>query len=119
MQRREIDALLNSLEHLVVHARRLLEQFPAMNDAMSHRVNIGRLPDLRNDRLFRRNISDQIVESRANVLQLGGHGSGVILTMRDLDCRGAPDPLDLAAADPGILLLMPFNPFRIYGDDLE
>ncbi len=41
MQRRQVDAIFNALQHLVVDQRRFFEHLSAMHDAVPHGVNVA------------------------------------------------------------------------------
>jgi len=71
VQRRQIDAILNSLQHVIGDDGRFGKPFAAMHHPMTDGVNICRTLDLRNPRLIGDDVSHYKIQRRRNVAQRG------------------------------------------------
>src|SRR6516165_5111749 len=105
MERGEVDALLNSLEHLVVDQGGFGKQFSAVHHAVPHRLNVRHGPDAGYPRCIRGYPSHQVIERLRNVWECRGKLLPRAVLRLDGHNRFSTNPLDLPAAQAHITVL--------------
>ena len=107
VQRRQIDAVFDPFQHLIVDERRFLKQFSAMHHAMPDRMHVRRAFDFRRRPTGRTRCSEPDNRAREPISRSGAVNvcSG-ISAMLNPDDRLAADTLDFAAAHAIVLVLL-------------
>src|SRR4051794_18390994 len=94
VQGRQIDALLDALEHPIIDQCRFLKQLPAMHHAMSYGVHISRALDLPDARALRDNVPKQIIECGSHISQRSSQSRARLLPISHPDDSFAANSLD-------------------------
>src|SRR4029077_10163328 len=103
MQRRQIDTILDPLEHAVVNERGLLEQLASVHDAVTDGMYFSSILDLMNSGAFRCDVAEQIIQSRTHVPKRRRQSLSGFFAIADLNDRFASDPLDFPAQNAVVL----------------
>ena len=117
VQRRQVDAVFNPGQHLVIDQHRLLEHFAAMHYAMAHRLNIAQRANLFDAGPVGGQVPQNVIEPRAYIAD----GSGEFLPGSIFRFYGhdglATDSLHRAAAQPLVGVLT--DPVGVRGNYLK
>jgi hypothetical protein len=117
VQRREVDAVLDLLQHGVIDQDGTVELLAAMNDAVAHGVDVGERAEAGN-RGFRR---DQPAQDVIQGLPVVAQGGGEALRRAALGVQGeqrlAADPLDQPAGQLAVRFAL--DGFEVRGNELE
>jgi hypothetical protein len=114
---REVDAVLDAFEDLIVDESGLAELLAAMNDAMSDGINVGSALNFRDGRAIGSDVADEVFEGGRDVAQGSGESLGGLLAVANMDDGFAADAFNFAAADAVVFVL--FDSIEVGRDDLE
>ena len=117
MERRQVDAVFNSLQDIIVDDDRFLEQLAAMHHAVSRRVDVSQAANLINPGAIRRQPAQHKIKRPRDITD----GCGQLLpdTFAVLygDDRFPADPLHLPTAQKLIVVLP--DSLKVCGNHLE
>jgi hypothetical protein len=114
---RQIDTVLDSLEHAIVNESRFLEQLTAMHHAMSDRVDVSHTVNFRDTGSIRCHVANQVFQGPCNISQRRCESLIRLVSISKMDNCLAPDALNLTATDAIILVLL--DPVEVGGNDLK
>ena len=117
MEGREVDAVLDPLQHLIVDDGRFLEKLAAMHDTVSRGMDVSQTPNLVDPGAIRCEPAQHIVERRGDIADRRSQRLPQTCAVLDGDDRFPANSLHLSTAQELILIVL--DSLNIRGNHLE